>query len=511
MQRQLLICGPFQIDPATQVVHRDGQLLPLGQKAALLLAALFRRPGEVLTKSELMDAAWPETAVEESNLTVQIASLRKAIGPEEDGAEWIVTVPRIGYRFIDQSSGSSRSQPAQVEKRSIAVLPFVNLSSDPEQAFFADGLAEEIIVALGKLPGLLVIARNSSFAYRGSDVDVRKIGTDLDVRYVLSGSVRRGGSRLRMSAQLADGESGAHVWAETFDRELADVFAIQDEVTQRIVDALRLKLTPAQTAKATGGGTNDIEALDLLMRGRALLFGPTQNSEVYKRATDLLRRAIERDPSYVDAMGALALAHNTDYFNRWTVDPDRSLMEAKRLGDRMVELAYDHAGGHFIVALTAMFARDFDRFRREAAIVIALNPDAESASDLQGHVCLVNEAPLEAIPHFERCMRLDPSLGKTLLCLQFLGRAYFYAGRYESAAALFRERILLMPDTDASRGYLASALGHLGKVKQARQVWAELVAINPKYAMAERLNRTAVQPSQIEMVLDGARKAGLPV
>ena len=129
------------------------------------------------------------------------------------------------------------------------MLPFVNLSSDPEQAFFADGLAEEIIVALGKLPGLLVIARNSSFAYRGSDVDVRKVGSDLDVRYVLSGSVRRGGNRLRMSAQLADAASGAHVWAETFDRELADVFAIQDEVTRRIVDALKLKLTPAQTAK----------------------------------------------------------------------------------------------------------------------------------------------------------------------------------------------------------------------------------------------------------------------
>ena len=150
-------------------------------------------------------------------------------------------------------------------------------------------------------------------------------------------------------------------------------------------------------------------------------------------------------------------------------------------------------------------------FASEAAIVIALNPDAVIASDMQGHLCLANDVPLEAIPHFERCMRLDPSLGTTLLCLQFLGRAYFYGGRYETAVALFRERILLMPDTDASRGYLAAALGHLGKVEEARQVWAELMAINPKYVMAERLNRTAVQPRQIEMVLDGARKAGLPV
>jgi len=511
MQGQRLTCGPFQIDPATQVVHRDGQLLPLGQKAALLLAALFRRPGEVLTKTELMDAAWSDVAVEESNLTVQIASLRKTLGRTTDGTEWIVTVPRVGYRFVSQSSEASQPDLAHAEKNSIAVLPFVNLSSDPEQAFFGDGLAEEIIVALGRLPGLLVIARNSSFAYRGSDVDVRKVGSDLDVRFVLSGSVRRGGNRLRMSAQLADARSGAHLWAETFDRELADVFAIQDEVTRQIVDVLRLKLTPAQTAKATEGGTNDVEALDLLMRARALLFGPTQNLEVYKRATDLVRRALLRDPSYVNAMGTLATAHNMDYVNRWTDDPDRSLMEAKQLGDRMVELAPDHAGGHFESAITAMFGRDLERFRREAAIVIALNPDAEVASNLQGQLSLTNEVPLEAIPHFERAMRLNPSLGTTLLHLQLLGMAYFFGRRYETAVALFRERILLMPETDWSRAYLASALGHLGKFEEGRQVWAELMAINPKYVMAERLNRRGEQPRQIEMVLDGARKAGLRV
>ncbi|MBY5551146.1 adenylate/guanylate cyclase domain-containing protein [Rhizobium leguminosarum] len=423
-----------------------------------------------------------------------------------------ISEPIPAYRLVRTHSPTRQQQNrplASPNKTSIAVLPFANMSGDPEQEYFADGLAEEIIVALGRLPGLLVIARNSSFAYRGSDVDVRKVGSDLNVRYVLSGSVRRGGSRLRMTAQMADAESSAHIWAETFDRELADVFAIQDEVTQRVVDALKLKLTPAQTAKPTGGGINDVEALDLLMRGRALLAGPTQNLEVYRRATDLIRRAIERDPTYVDALGALATAHNMDYLNRWTDDPDGSLNEAERLADRMVELAPDHAYGHFQAALTAMFARDFDRFRREAAIVIALNPDAGIASNLQGHLCLVNEVPLEAIPHYERAMRLDPSLDTTLHFLQFLGIAYFYGGRYETAAALFRERILLKPDTDWSRGYLASALGHLGKFEEARQVWAELMAVNPKYVLPERLNRSAAQARQIEMVLDGARKAGL--
>ena len=507
MPDQRIICGPFAVDVVAKLVTRNGEPLPVGHRGVALLSTLFERPGEVRTKTELMDAAWGQAALEESNLSVQVAALRKALGPSPMGGEWIVTVPRVGYRFVTPALPS----PPASELASIAVLPFVNLSSDPEQTFFADGLAEEIIIALGKLPGLLLIARNSSFAYRGSDVDVRKVGSDLDVRYVLSGSVRRGGTRLRMSAQLADAASGAQIWAETFDRELVDVFAIQDEVTRRIVDALKLKLTPAQTASAGGGGTNDVDALDLVMRGRAHLNGPIQSVEVHRRTTDLFQRAIERDPSYVDALGELAIAHNLDYLNRWTEHPDRSLREAESLGQRMVELAPNHAGAHFVVALTAMFARDFSRFRREAEAVIALNPDAGIASDMQGHLCLVNEVPLEAIPHFERYMRLDPSLGRTLVCLQFLGRAYFYGGRYETAAALFRERILLMPETDASRGYLAAALGHLGKFEEARRVWAELMAINPNYVMVERLNRTAVQPRQIELVLDGARKAGLPV
>jgi adenylate cyclase len=500
--------GPFEFERRTQTVWRDGSALPaLGKRAATLFEALLTRPGEVLTKAELMDAGWNGMAVEEGNLTVQIANLRKALGPSPSGGDWIVTVPRVGYRLVSPSSGSSASQ----ERVSIAVLPFVNLSSDPEQAFFADGLAEEIIIALGRLPGLTVIARNSSFAYRGNDIDLRKVGGDLDVRYVLSGSVRRGGDRLRMSAQLADARSGAHVWAETFDRELADVFAIQDEATRRIVDALRLKLKPTQAASATGGGTSDIEALDLMMRGRALTNGPTQNLEVHKRAIDLFRHAIERDPSYVNALGELAMALNLDFLNRWTDDPDRSLIEARGLADRMIELAPDQTFGHFVAALTAMVDHDFDRFRKEATVVIALNPDAGISSDVQGHLCLADDRPLEAIPHFERCMRLDPSLGATILNLQLIGRAYFYAGRYETAAALFRERIVLMPDTDTSRGYLAAALGHLGKVEEARQVWVDLMAVNPRYVMTERLHRTAVQPRQMKLVLDGARKAGLQV
>jgi predicted Zn-dependent protease len=198
-----------------------------------------------------------------------------------------------------------------------------------------------------------------------------------------------------------------------------------------------------------------------------------------------------------------------DYVNRWSDDPDRSLVEAGRLADRMIQLVPEHAGGHYQAAITALFARDFDRFCHEGEMAMALSPGSESASNMRGQLCLASEAPLNAVPHFERAMRLDP--GTTLIQLQLLGMAYLFGGRYETAAAVFRERILMMPDTDWSRAYLASALGHLGKLEEARQVWTELMAINPSYSMAERLHRNGVQPRHMDIVLEGARKAGLPV
>jgi DNA-binding winged helix-turn-helix (wHTH) protein len=171
MSDQRITCGPFTVDVVAKLATRDGVPMPVGHRGVALLTTLFKRPGEVLTKTELMDAAWGGAAVEESNLSVQVAALRKALGPSPTGGDWIVTVPRVGYRFASPSVPSPA--PIGPDQPSIAVLPFVNLSSDPEQAFFADGLAEEIIVALGRLPGLTVIARNSSFAYRGYDVDLR--------------------------------------------------------------------------------------------------------------------------------------------------------------------------------------------------------------------------------------------------------------------------------------------------------------------------------------------------
>jgi adenylate cyclase len=418
-----------------------------------------------------------------------------------------VTVPRVGYRFATTPAPVAADAPA---RPSIAVLPFANLSSDTEQTYFCDGLAEEVITALSKLSGLTVMSRNSSFAYRGAAVDVRKIGEDLDVRYVLEGSVRRSGERIRLTVQLCETAAGGQVWAERYDREMTDVFAIQDEITRQIVDSLKIKLTP-EDASRSASGTTDVEALDLFLRGHALLHAPTLSIGVCKRAADLLRRALERDPSYGRALEDLSLAHIFDYVNGWTDDPRASIVAALRLAERGVEVAPADPAAHHCLARALSFHGDSEGFIRETELAIRLNPNHPDTNSARGHLSLKRNDPLAAIPHFEAAMRENPTLGATMFGLQNLGQAYFFGGRYETAAALFRERILLMPDTDWSRYYLIAALGQLGRADEARAVWAELMAVNPKFVLADRLSRSFnLIEGYRKAIFDGWRKTGLP-
>ena len=233
--------GPFVLDPGAGTLLRGDDPVAVGYRGIKLLEALVGRPGDIIGKGDLMDAAWPGMAVEEGNLTVQISQLRKLLGPPADGGEWIVTVPRIGYRFLGsvEKRGDATRKPLPLpDKPSIAVLPFANIGNDPRQESFADGLTEDLITDLSRTAGLFVIARNSAFSYRGKPMDVRAIAEDLGVRYLLTGSARRAAGRVRINAQLVDADSGDHLWAERFDRSLVDIFAVQDEVTARIVEAL---------------------------------------------------------------------------------------------------------------------------------------------------------------------------------------------------------------------------------------------------------------------------------
>jgi DNA-binding winged helix-turn-helix (wHTH) protein len=498
--------GPFELDPRTGKVLRQGEPLALGHRATRLLECLLSRPGEILTKSELMDAAWPDVVVEEGNLTVQMAALRRALALP-GGGDWIVTIPRIGYRFVGEAPAPSTPDATKYEEPpSIAVEPFDSLSHDPEATFLADGLSGEIAVALGEVAGLLVISHGSRAPRGTATLDPGPEPRERRAGFRLKGSVRQSHGRFRVIAQLLDGATDSQHWAERFEGEASDSFALQDEVARSVTNAVRERVTASVAATATGNASVDVELVDLVLRARSLLRGPTQNAEVLTRAVELLRNAIEREPTYAEAYTTLADAYVRDFQNRWSDAPNQSLMEARRLADKAIELEPNDAGAHVWAALVSNFLKDFPRTDSELEQAEALNPDHPSVLGLRGSLLLYGGKPLDAIPYFERAMRLEPAA--TIHGLHMLGLAYLYAERYETAAALFRERILQAPGTDMSRGYLTSALGYLGRLEEARQVWAELMAINPRFSLEDWLARQPIRdPAIAQRILAGARKA----
>ena len=391
---------------------------------------------------------------------------------------------------------------------SIAILPFTNMSGDPEQEYFSDGITEDIITDLSKIAGLTVIARNSSFTYKGRSVDIRTVGRELGVRSVLEGSIRRAAKRVRITAQLVDAATGGHLWAERYDRDLTDIFEVQDDVTRRIVDALKVTLSPAENARLTAGGTSSMDAYDYVLRGRELLLGKTKNRETFEQSTKFFMRALELDPNYPKAYAALSMAYNLDYQNRWSDDPDSSLPLAKRYAEQAIEKDPNEPFARLVASWAAIFEKDLDRATSEVNAALRLNPNFALAYSNLGSIHNYSGRPLEAIPLLERAIRLDPAFRAQNL--HFLGIAHLLAGKYETAAALLRERILLVPGTDFSRVFLVAALGYLGEVDEARRIWRELREINPKYSFREHFSRQPFRKEDVERVAEGLAKAGLP-
>ena len=408
----------------------------------------------------------------------------------------------------DGSATAGPTTLAPPDKPSIAVLPFTNMSGDPEQEYFSDGISEDIITDLSKIAGLMVISRNSCFTYKGRAVDTRTVGRDLGVRSVLEGSIRRSGNRVRITAQLIDAATGGHLWAERYDRDLTDLFAVQDDVTRRIVDALKVTLSPTEKARLADSGTPSIDAYDWALRGRELLRGNPKNWETFEQSKAFFTRAIEIDPSYSEAYAGLGMAYMFDYQNRWSDNPDSSLPLAKRYGEQAIEKDPKEPFARLCSSWVAIFEKDLDRAKSEAQTALSFNPNYAHAYNCLGSIHTYSGRPLEAIAVIERAMRLDPAWSQGYL--HFLGTAYLLAGKYETAAALLRQRVFLVPGTDFTRAVLASALGHLGQVDEARRVWHELKEINPKYSFREHFSRQPFRQEDVERIGEGLTKAGLP-
>jgi TolB-like protein/DNA-binding SARP family transcriptional activator/Tfp pilus assembly protein PilF len=369
---------------------------------------------------------------------------------------------------------------------SIAVLPFNNMSGDPEDEPFSDGISEDLITELSKIPDLLVIARNSTFVFKGKAVDVRAVGRKFGARHVLEGSVRKLGSRVRITAQLIDAASGGHVWADKFDRDLEDIFAVQDEVTDRIVKELAVKITTKTTEARLGLGAPRVkvnaEVYDLTMRARAnhCKFSPVAAAE----ARQLLARAIEIDPNFAPAYAVFALVHCAEFVNGWVTD-DGHVHVGMQYARKAMELDAEDAHAHQAVAMISLFRKDYEVAEREAEKAIACGPSYFGAHMSHGQVLDFTGRHAAGIEAFQRAHRLDP--GSDLL-VHLIGRAQFGAGLNADAAKSFERRILRAPRTDMSRAYLASIYGAEGKLDEARRLWGEIMTINPKFSI-ERLKR----------------------
>jgi adenylate cyclase len=398
------------------------------------------------------------------------------------------------------------SPPKPPERPSIAVLPFANMSGDIEQEYFADGISEDIITALSKLSQLFVIARNSSFAFKGKNVHVQEVSTKLGVRYVLEGSVRKSGNRVRITSQLIDATTGGHLWGERFDRDLTDIFAVQDDVTHQIVAALSVNLSPGDRQRLSAEHTENLEAFDYFLRGRELWWLHAKENNF--KARELLQHAIELDPNFAPAHGFLAAAHINDYVSQWSASPSQSLEKANEAVMRAAALDDKYPYTYWGMTFVNLWMRRYDDAVRAAERSISLNPNFAEGHNALGVILHYVGRSEEAFGCFDRAMALDP------LCpgmwLHFQAQAAFQLGRYETAAALLKRRIVRNPDTDASRVLLAASYGQMGRIEEARVEWQEVFRVNPDYSLEHRRKVLPYKnPDDFECVVDGLRKAGL--
>jgi TolB-like protein len=402
------------------------------------------------------------------------------------------------------------ASPADM-KASIAVLPFENLSGDPEQEYFADGMVEEITMALSRMRWLFVIARNSSFTYKGRAVDVKQVGRELGVRYVLEGSVRKAGNRVRIAGQLIDASTGAHLWADRFEGELEDIFNLQDQVTANVVGTIRPKLERAEIERAKRKPTESLDAYDYFLRGAACVYRWTR--EANDEALTLLHRAIERDPDFATAYGMAAWCYVWRKVNGWMADRTQEAAEATRLARRAVELGKDDAvalcwGG----IVFAHIGGDLDDGGALIEQSLALDPNSATAWYLSGWVKVWLCEPEAAIERVARAMRLSPLDPLAYNMQSAIAHAHFVAGRYDDAAAWAERAVRQQPPeyTSAIR-ILAASSALAGRQADAERAAVRLRQVDPTFRICDLEDRTPLRrPEDLARYAGALRKAGLP-
>jgi len=422
-----------------------------------------------------------------------------------------ITKPVRVYRVRQESEPHTPTVSEKVqtlalpEQPSIAVLPFANMSSDPEQEYFSDGITEDLITDLSKLSGLFVISRNSVNLYKGKAVKPEQVSQELGVRYVLEGSIRKAGKRVRITAQLVDATTGYHVWADRYDRDLQDIFALQDEVTQKIVAALEVKLTAGEQERLGRPLTNNIEAYDYYLRG--LDCHPYATEEANARARQMFAKAVELDPQFAAAYACLGWA----YFDQWSLGWSQDLQtleQAFALAQQAIAADPLLPDGHRLLGIVYLWKKHYELAIAEVERALALDPNHADAYVALGDICNWAGRAGETIPLVEKAMRLNPQY--PIWYLWDLGHAYYLMGRYEEAIETFKRVLARNPDFMPAHAYLAVIHSEVGLEEGARAAGAEFLRLSPELSLdALRQRLPYKDPTVLERILNAARKAGL--
>jgi TolB-like protein/tetratricopeptide (TPR) repeat protein len=522
--------GPFRLDAQAGILFRGDEPVALGRRAVAVLRALVERAGIPVSKDALIDAAWAGLSVEESNLAVQIAALRRVFGSEPGGGRWIETLPGRGYRFVgpadikNQGTVAARSfalvTPAASESSreesvrphlSIVVLPFVNIGGDPEQDYFVDGVTESLTTDLSRISGAFVIARNTAFTLKGKPFDVTAIGRELNVRYVLEGSVQRGGNRLRVNVQLIDAESGNHLWADRFDKPVADYLEMQDEIVARLAGQLGTELIAAEARRAENALNPDASALRL-QASAWLNKGPSRRN--LAKARDFLGRALAIEPDNVEALVGCAFAdiwEATDF-----ASPGRSarLAAAETSLWKALRAAPNHAKAHLALSYVKIHSNYPAQGVVEAERALVLDRNLAEALVAVGYAKLHVGCAEEMEGYVQRALRLSPHDTFAFLWMSFAGAAKLHLGAYEAATTWLSQSVTANSNFPAAHFLLAASLGQLGRIEEARAEAEAGLALTPEFTVSGyRDGAKSDNPiflNQRLNIYDGLRTAGVP-
>ena len=485
----------YAFDTDRRELHRGADVVSVAPQVFDLIDYLIRNRERVVSKDDLIKAIWNGRSVSDAALTTRLNAARTAIGDSGEEQRFIKTLPRKGFRFVgavreakepagaavaDNQVELQKPDLALPDKPSIAVLPFENMSGDPEQEYFADGMVEEIITALSRFKSLFVIARHSSFTFKGKAVDIKEVRRRLGVRYVLEGSVRKASGKVRITGQLIDAVTGAHLWADRFERDLTDIFALQDEVTLAVVSAVQPKMLQTEIAMATRRRPENLTAYDFFLRCLQQYYLTTRES--LAEAIRLAHRALELDPGFGSAAALAGDCHASNVVLGYANDPQFDRKEAVRLA--RLALSIDDGDPDTLSrasVISAFMVGDSEGEIEMADRAVALNPNSWRTWNNRGWVYRVAGLPEEAIRSFERAIRMSPV--DPLLYMTFLGigHALMELRRFDEAIVVLKKALRQNPSFMPACRCLASAFAHLGRDAEAHDAAARVLEIDPAF------------------------------